>query len=271
MTQTERFLFAPVDRRSAAAFRVALAAFTALVFWQPVTQPWNIVSRLPVLPALYEHVFASTGYLVLRLGLLALFALGWRPRAMGLLAAVVCVPFVAGSGVSQSRQVLIFTLVAFSMLRSDGCFSIRAASSDVGPMWPIRLIQMQLSLLYGVNVIAKLTPAYLRGDVLVRLSERMPNFLVDLSSGALAVGPVGIPGWLLAVAVVVVEAVLAVGFWVPGFRVATAALGVAFHFAASFIIRIAWLGWTSMFLYLVFLLPFEAGAKDAAASRLPSP
>jgi hypothetical protein len=256
MRRADRFLFGPIDPWAAAVFRLALAAMLLLVFRQPVTQPLPGISHLPFMPALYADVFAHPAYRAAGLMLLALFSLGWRPRPVGMILTALLAPLVAAPGLSQSRQVLLFTLMAFSFVRSDARMSVRPIDA-VGPLWPVRLIQLQLSLLYGVNALAKFTPEYLRGDVLVGQSATLPNFLVDLRSGALPLGPIDVPVWSMAVAVVTVEAALAVGFWVPRLRPGAAVAGVMFHVATSFIIQIAWLGWTSVFLYLVFLLPFE--------------
>ena len=112
------------------------------------------------------------------------------------------------------------------------------------------------------------TPEFLSGEVLVGLSRNLPNFLVDLSDGGLRLpalslplglelGPLRIPVWLCACGTVAVEAALATGFWIPRLRIATAALGVAFHASLRHVLVIGWLDWICVFLYLAFLLPFE--------------
>jgi hypothetical protein len=72
------------------------------------------------------------------------------------------------------------------------------------------------------------------------------------------IGDLAVPVWLCALGTVVVEFALAIGFWFPRTRIATALLGVTFHGILRFIIRIGWLDWASVFLYSSFLLPFEA-------------
>jgi hypothetical protein len=124
-------------------------------------------------------------------------------------------------------------------------------------MWPICLIQLQLSVVYGINALMKTTPAYLSGEVLIGMSQMLPNFLVDLSDSYLHVGPLAIPVALAAVASAATEYFLALGFWFPCLRVATAVVGVLFHLILKMIVRIGLLDWASMFLYLAFLLPFD--------------
>jgi hypothetical protein len=231
--RVERFLFAPVAARPAAAFRVALAVALAVVFWPPwVERPAPGV------------ILAALGALGI---LLVLFALGVRTRLTGLVLAAMLLPLVSVPGRQKSRQVMLFVLTALSV------GTPRAPAT--GPMWPIRLIQLQLTALYGVNAIAKSTPAFLGGDVLVGMAEMLPNFVVDLSDRILRLGPLAIPVALAAPLGVAVEYVLAVAFWFPRLRWPAAALGCAFHASLSRVVRIGVLDVASIFLYLAFLLP----------------
>ena len=96
-------------------------------------------------------------------------------------------------------------------------------------------------------------------DVLAALSITRPNFLVDLSSGYMSVGPVAVPVWVLAALTVLVEYWLAVGWWIPRCRRLTAVVGLGVHlFLKAFVIRIFMLDFAAMFFYLTFLLPFPA-------------
>jgi 4-hydroxyphenylpyruvate dioxygenase len=95
-------------------------------------------------------------------------------------------------------------------------------------------MQIQLSVLYGINALSKLTPEYLSGERLMELSTQ-PNFLVDLSSGFLNLGPIAIPVAACAVGTVVVEGWLALGLWFRRTRWPTAALGLLFHAALKFV------------------------------------
>jgi hypothetical protein len=147
-------------------------------------------------------------------------------------------------------------------VRSDAQHSLRtwlggSPALSAGPIWPIRLIQLQLSALYAVNALAKTTPAYLSGDVLVGMSLMLPNMRLDLSDRFQEIGPLALPVWLLASASTVAEWMLALGFWFPRLQVGVALLGVAFHLSARFVITIFALDLASVFLYLAFLLPFD--------------
>jgi hypothetical protein len=158
-------------------------------------------------------------------------------------------------------------------VRSDPRQAVgRAAPPDpggAGPIWPIRLIQLQLSITYLVNAWAKTTPGYVSGGVLMALAE-LPNFRVDLSDGFLHLGAVALPVWWCAVGTVAVEYALGVLWWIPRLRAAAAALGVGFHLSLQLVIEIGWLDWACLFLYLAFLLPFDASSRGGVSSSSPS-
>ena len=108
-----------------------------------------------------------------------------------------------------------------------------------------------------MNAVAKSTPDYLSGTVLAGIAATLPNFVGHIEHGWLHVGPVPLPLAVAAVASVAAEYALALGFWIPSLRRATALFGVAFHMILKTVIRISMLDWACITLYLVFLLPFE--------------
>lgn len=265
----DRFLFAPVDRRMARILRVLLVLVLIAVFWPEGRATLGWITRRPEAAALWAAVFLSPAWWAATLVALVAFAAGVGGRASGWIAAALLLPLLFARD-AQSRQILLMALVALSLLRTS---SPRAASRpgpdggsepSAGPIWPVRLIQLQLSTVYAVNVWAKLTPGFLSGEVLVGLSGTLPNVLVDLSDGSLHLGPLAVPVWLCAVATVAIESALAVGLWIPKLRIATALLGVGFHAALRLAITIGWLDWACVSLYLAFLLPFERVATARA-------
>ncbi|MGH0029569.1 MAG: HTTM domain-containing protein [Myxococcota bacterium] len=250
----DRFLFAPVDAWSVGVFRVALVLVVALAFWEDRALP-GFLARTHWAPGLWDAVFRTPAWWAACLLALAAVGAGVGGR-LGFVAAFGLLLPLAFARSAASRQILLTVWVCAGLLGA------RPAQGAL-PIWPIRLVQLQLSTVYAVNVWAKLTPEFLRGDVLVGLSRAMPNFRVDLSEGHLALGPLAVPVWLCAVGTVAVEAALAVGFWLPRLRWATAALGVTFHLGLKLVLTIGWLDWTCMLLYLAFLLPFERPAPGA--------
>lgn len=269
LERADAFFFAPADGRSAAMLRIALAAMLAFAFWSAggLLRPMPPLSKLPAAPWLFEHVFLTQGYAMLALGLIALFGAGCRPRASGLLLVVMLAPLTSLSRGQQSRQVLLLALLAFSMLRSDAQWSLRTwlggtPRASAGPMWPIRLMQAQLTIVYAINALAKSTPQYLGGDLLVGMSRMRPNFLVNLSDGYLHVGALAVPAAWAAIASVVVEAFLAFAFWFPRLRWPAAVIGVVFHLGLQQIVKIFMLDYASMFLYMPFLLSWRTRVPE---------
>jgi hypothetical protein len=235
------FLFAPVDQVTVRLFRALLAGFCVYAFWPPAFAPAH--------PAHWTAAGLA----------LALFATGFKPRLSGLLALALLTPLAFVDHTGGSRQVLLGALLA--TLLWDG----------PGPIWPLRLIQLQVSLVYGVNAVAKSTWHYLSGDALVGLSERT-NFVADFSDGVWHVGGFDVPVMAAAVATTLVEYFLAIAFWFPRLRWIAAIAGVAFHVAATAVVRIYMLDLASIFLYLAFLLPFGAGGlTDSPCAGLHRP
>ena len=232
----------------------------ALFFW-PEGRPLHAkLASIPGAIQFYERVFFQPIWGLLALGTLILFGIGWRPRFTGPLLVLFLLPLAFLRGAMVSRQMLLLSFLAFSLLRSDVRLSLGGNPSELispGPMWPIRLVQLQLSVTYIVNALVKLHADYLSGEVLVALSQRFQHFLVDLSDGALHMGPLAIPVWLCACGTVAIELAVGICLWIPRLRIPAVALGVAFHTSLMFVIAIGWLDWTCMLLYLAFLLPFE--------------
>jgi hypothetical protein len=166
-----------------------------------------------------------------------------------------------------SRQVLLFSLLAFSFVPS-GTVKVpwsskhRGSFIHAGPCWPIRLIQLQLTFLYGANALAKSSPMYLRGEALMDMSVTQSNFNVDLSSGTLVLGVIAMPVALAAVLSMLAELTLALGFWFKRLRWIVFLLGISFHLVLMKIVTIFMLHYASIFLYLAFLLPLIARNKD---------
>ena len=261
----DAFLFSRVDARAAAWYRLAFAAAIPFFFWsRDFTAPQWASGQTAWI---YEHVLMAPGYILLVAGLCTLLALGWNSRAIAFLLVVVLAPLDWLDVGRQSRQVLLSALLSFSFVRSDTIrfpwTSDSRAENDAGPAWPIRLIQLQLTILYGVNAIAKSSPYYLRGDALMDMSAELANFRVDLSSGALQVGMLAVPVAILGTAGALMEYFLATAFWVRRLRWVAAISGIVFHIVLTRIVSIFMLDYAAIFLYLAFLLPLIKPASSA--------
>ena len=94
---------------------------------------------------------------------LLVWASGWKARATGAVAFLALLPLIPVESVTKSRQLIAFAIGACALLPGRG--------APAGPIWPIRLVQLQLSVLYAVNALAKLTPEYMSGEVLTGISS----------------------------------------------------------------------------------------------------
>ena len=268
-SEINAFLFRPVDACATAWFRIAFAVALPLFFWSHgLTGPRSAPE--PIL-WIYHHVILTFGYWLAVVALCVPLALGWRPRLFGFLLVLMLLPMDFLSRGRQSRQVLLFALCAFSFLRSGAVripwrITDRSRLSSAGPSWPVRLIQLQLTLLYGVNAVAKSSPSYLRGDVLMDMSISLPNFMVDLSGGMLELGPIAMPLVLAAVGSTFTEYFLAIGFWLGRWKWMAAVVGLGFHVVLTFIVQIFMLHLAAIFLYLSFLLPLVPGHRGPPQS-----
>jgi hypothetical protein len=261
-----RALFAPIDPVATALFRIALAGMVVFTFWpMRLPPPWPADPTFAQTRS-YLHTFLSGAYGMAIVALAVLLALGLRPRLTGSILTVLLLPLVPFEGRRPGRQVVAVTVLALSFIRSDAALAIvprrASAPASAGPCWPIRIVQLQLSVLYGVNALAKTTPDYLSGRSLDAMMRVFPNFLIRPSEGHLDIAGATVPLWLAATGVVAIEYALAAGFWFRSTRWPTAVLGIAFHTTLRYVIRIGVLDVVSVFLYAAFLLPFEPRARQ---------
>jgi hypothetical protein len=267
----DRFLFAPANAAAVGGVRIGLAMLLMYIFRSQ--QGWQFSGRLdyPFVRDLYTNIFHTNAYWWLYMGLLVLFGLGIRARVVGLLLLPVLAPLALHLHSIAGRYIVLCLLLGFVWLRSDSRLSVAALwrpgpPPPAGPMWPIRLMQIQVSLIYAVNAFAKSSPAYLSGDVLMALSMTLPNFLIDASDGYVRVWGLTVPVWLAAPASTAAEWILALGLWFPRWRLAVAIFGVLFHILLKSIVQIGGLDHLSMLLYSLFFIPFERPEAEAPAS-----
>lgn len=239
----ERFLFAEADPRWVGVLRAGGAAAAVCMFW-----PLSAFRVEGPLRAYLPEWIGSYGYFGAICLLLIPYSLGRAPRWAGLTAAALSTPLAFILPYSNSRQVMVVWI---------GCMAFYGGGGERLPMWPVRLLQIQLSTLYGVNALTKMHPDYLSGAVLVEMSRVLGNFHADLAGGALQVGPVLIPAAVCAWGTVLTEGYLAIGFWFRRLKWLTAAVGVAFHAVLTQILTIGRLDVMSLLYYLTFLLPLE--------------
>ena len=256
-SQVDRFLFSPVNGHALAWFRILIAISYPYFFWsrgKPSSfLPENVLW-------IYEHLVRTSEHKLTVLALCGLLFMGWHVRFCSFALCLVLFPLCFVTIGEVSRPVFLAALLAFSFTPSG---TVRFPWENwhpgqfipAGPCWPIRLMQILLTLVYGINALAKTTEIYLRGETLMDMSVTRWNFVMDLSSGYLDFGFMVMPIAVAAILSVLTEYILAIGFWFRRWKWAVALLGVAFHIVLSMVVKIFMLHYASMFLYLTFLMP----------------
>lgn len=173
---------------------------------------------LPAIPPAWVNVLLGI-WLVAALA----FLLGWRVRVAGpvllaLLAYVLLLDYQL-----YSNHLYLLSILTLLMTLADSGAAVSLESRRRGkvesiPAWPVVLMRVQLSIVYGFAALAKLNLAYMSGLVL-RVQLRVP-------------GVESLPPWvftLLALASVCTEAFLAFAFWNRRLRPFAFVVGIGFH------------------------------------------
>lgn len=257
------FFFKPANPKTVSIFRVLVVSAVFLVFYERnLTTRITDFSHYADAGLLYNEIFLSDIYYLVSSIILLLCLLGIKVRLTGLVASVLLFPLIFMNTMHVSRQLILMALFCISLYPSSFHLKLYELGGEdkvkpYAPIWPVRLIQFQLSFLYFTNAYSKTTYGYLNGDVLKFFSGQLPNFLVDLSSGYLHIFFLSIPVFLLAGLTVITEYFLSIGFWFRKTKKAALFIGLIFHIGLIFIVKIAFLGFATLFLYLTFFMPFE--------------
>ena len=213
--------------------------------------------------SLNQYLFSNLYYILIYF-LLVIFAIGIKSQVLSILLFLILLPHDFLSSGRQSKQVILCVLLCFSFIKTQPIWKINQKKykiSDHSPIWPLYLIQFQLSLLYGINALAKTSYDYLNGTVLIEMSKNLDNFHIDLSDGFLHILGVSIPAYLLAFSSVIIEYFLAIGFWFKKTKWIAVFIGIIFHYTLTHVLSIFMLDYVSVFLYLAFILPFKLDTK----------
>jgi hypothetical protein len=249
----ERFWFEP---RSLAPLVLVRIAFGMLVFLWALSVlpdattffgPDGVVTGAPHRAGAWSvlHVWDSGAAAVLLVVLLAIgglcLAAGFATRVASVVVFVAFVslgnrnPFIGNAGDALLRVLSLYMVLA--------AFAPRSA-------WPLRLIQIQVSLIYIGTVWAKLRgSAWPDGDAVAyafRL-EDLARFAVPDIGASLLVTHVMTYGTL------VVEAALGVLIWVRRLRPWLLVAGVCLHLGIEYRLRVGFFSWAILTTYLAFL------------------
>lgn len=235
-THIDRWLTRRTSSRPIAAARAIFAVAVLLKAWdirdklvhltgdEGLLIPYVPFTPTPSEPIVHVLLAAWT------VGGLGLLLGAWSRWSAALVTAAIAATFLLDQQLYSNHLYLMLVLAPLFTIADTGArWSIdarRVSERTTVPAWPIDLLKVQLSLVYGFAAVSKLNAEYLSGEVL------------DVYITAL--GPVGFPpSWetstvmsTLAVASVAIEAYLAIGFWIGRRnRWIALALGVVFHAA----------------------------------------
>lgn len=172
---------------------------------------------------------------------------------------------------------LMALLLAFAPCDRSWARGRRFAADDErrGPLWAVRLLQLQLSIIYLSSGGSKLFDADWRsGRVLAdrvlrqgynAIAYGVPHAIVHFLSS-----PVG--GQLMAAGAICTELGMAVALWLPRTRRAAAWLGIAFHVTIDLTMGVDIFSWLAiLILYLFATYETPIGSPSAAPDPLRTP
>lgn len=280
-----RFWFAPVPTSTVALFRIALgiATFAWAValgpnlstFFgpgglepMPVDVTWGVLGRANetwVLVAMYVVLLASA----------AAVTVGLFTRAASVTMFVAVFSFVerspsifnSGDGLLRILTFLLVFMPAGAMWSLDARRSRRRGTPAVvvRPVWALRLVQIQVSVLYASAVWTKvrgggwtdgtaMSYVWRMGDI-TRFA--LPDAIVTSSTASSVV----------AYLTLAVELMLAVLIWVPSARPVVIGLGVLLHLGIDVTLRIGFFSILVTVSYVAFLAPTVALELVATSRR----
>lgn len=192
--------------------RLSTPGFIRLPVVEPVA--WAILPAWPVVMLVWIVAAAA-------------FALGISTRVAGAALIALALTFLATDQQLYSNHLyLLTTVVAILTLAGAGNgFALSPHRETDAAGWGRFLLRFQVSVVYGFSALAKLNASYLSGSV--------------MASYLRSDGPLAIPqAWrsfeamlVLSIVAVLVEALLAIGLWIPKWRRNAFVVGLGLHLA----------------------------------------
>jgi hypothetical protein len=198
------------------------------------------------------------------------FVVGFKPRFAGAVITCLAAYVLLLDQQTYSNHLYLFFLIMLLLTLADSgaAFSLdalRTGKRDYVGGWPILLLKLQVSLVYGFSALAKLTPQFLSGDVLSQTLKRHGALTFPDSWRS--------PQMLtaLAVSAIVVELFIAFCLWRRNLRWLAAIAGVTLH---TFIVstldssRLS-LGIFALEMFALYPLFFTAGFRSKQNAATP--
>jgi hypothetical protein len=163
-------------------------------------------------------------------------------------------------------------LLAFSPCDRSWVRGRRLARERRGPLWAVRLLQLQLSIIYIASGGSKLLDADWRsGRVHAQRQTRTTPAAVDAGVPrrlmAFLASPLG--GSILAKGAILTELGVAVALWHPRTRRVAALIGIAFHVTIDFTAGVDIFSWVSIAILSLFLVYPSVPARPVMTESAP--
>jgi hypothetical protein len=264
----ERFLFAPRSVAPLVLIRIAYGMLLAV--WTLSLAPdlvaffssSGLYASAPDLPNGAWTLFALSDARVtifvawvLLLAAAVALVVGWRPRVAAIAAFVLVTslerrnPGVFNAGDGLVRILALYLALCPTAAPPFGPWPTRAP-------WGLRLMQIQLSVIYVASVAEKLQGNSWPGGTALGYALR----LEDLQALDVAHLIANVPALTAALTIgtLVMEASLAVCPWIPRLRKPVLLAGLAFHIAIYLSLRVGFFSAAMLTLYLAFVPPEAA-------------
>ena len=257
------------DQGATHVLGVVRVGLGVLLFWEGLEDAQELMAHgyfgdhfhWPYLPEAWvpsRSVYVAI--LALQLLAAALVTVGHLARPALFFAGSSLVYLLACDRLHYHHHVYALACYAF-LLAFSPCERSLAITSDghddgaIGPLWAVRLAQLQVSIVYLASGGSKLFDADWR-DGLVLLDR-----LVRYGDQAVAKGvPQRVVAFFqhagtasaLAKLTIATELFLAVGLWLPRTRVAALFIGVWFHLAIEVTSKVGYFSWLTILVYALF-------------------
>lgn len=289
----DRFWFAPVDASTLALVRIGFGLVAFLWGLSLIPSLGAIFGERGILPhapsgrpgawTLLAPLHSDLGLVLMLVVLLiaaACLTVGYRTRLAAVLVFVAITsfdrrnPFVFNSGDDLIRILALCLALAptGATLSLDAWRRERAHfwSAPLVRAWSLRLMQVQLSVLYAASVWAKLRGFAWNDGTAVSYALRIKDIQRFAAPDVLTHSVTA--SELMSYGTIAVEASLALLVWNRRARPWVLALGVLVHFSTEVTLRLGLFAWTLLVLYLAFLPPETArGLIERARVRLVRP
>jgi hypothetical protein len=281
----ERFLFAPRSVAPVVLIRVAFAvvAFAWTLSLLPDLDDFFSTGGLMSAPGPFVlqrwSVFALSGaswfvhlaWAVLLAGCVAL-AIGWRTRFAAAVVFVLVTSFQRRNGFVFNAGDGALRILAFYMLLlpAGAAVSVDAVRARRSPWayperapWALRLVQLQLSIVYLATVLEKL-----RGETWVHGTA--VGYTVQIDDVARFplpfVGGSPVLAGVFTYVTLMTEIAVGVGVWVPRLRRWVLLAGVGLHLGIEYSLRVGFFTAAMLVMYLSFVPP-DAAERVVRAGR----